>query len=149
MPTMSTNMSTEKTNKKSISPLVVLVLIVLTVVSASLAMYYRQKAVYASKSVSGDPEALQREVNALLEKVGKLIVLPATEKPVIATVTEPEKLSGQPFFANAKLGDKVFIYTESRKAILYSPTLNKIIEVAPLSIGQPTPEAVPAEEVQE
>ena len=75
------------------------------------------------------------ETNAVLAKVGKLIVLPADEQPTLATVTDPEKLRDQPFFASATKGDKVLIYANAKKAILYNPTENKIVEVAPINIG--------------
>jgi hypothetical protein len=80
----------------------------------------------------------QDETRALIDKVGKLIVLPSNEDPTIATVTDLSKLKEQVFFANAKEGDKVLIYTNAKKAILYNPTDNKIVEVAPVNIGDNT-----------
>lgn len=66
----------------------------------------------------------------IIESVGKLMVLP-TEEPTIATVSDPESLKGQPFFMNAKIGDKVLIYSTAGKAIIYRPSINKVIEIAP------------------
>jgi len=80
-------------------------------------------------------EAAQEEARALVAKVGKLIVLPEDENPTVATVADPEALRSQPFFAKAEKGDKVLIYTNARKAILYNPENNKIVEVAPINIG--------------
>ena len=77
----------------------------------------------------------EEEVKVVVDLVGRILVLPEGEQPTIATVTDPEKLKDQPFFAKAKIGDKVLIYTNARKAILYTPTENKIVEVAPLNIG--------------
>jgi hypothetical protein len=74
----------------------------------------------------------------VLEEVGKLIDLPAGETPQIATVTDPEKLKTQEFFQKAKSGDKVLIYANARKAILYDPTAKKIIDVAPVNTGTPS-----------
>jgi len=88
----------------------------------------------------------QAEAERLVETVGKLIALPTGEAPTIATVTDPDKLKGQPFFVNAKMGDKVLIYAAARKAILYSPTENKIIEVAPLIIGNTGEQSTPSTE---
>ena len=68
--------------------------------------------------------------------VSKLMVLPTDETPTMATVSDPEKLKNQAFFVNAKVGDKVLIYTKARKAILFSPSQNKIIEVSPLNVNQ-------------
>jgi len=73
----------------------------------------------------------QEEVNNLVSKLSQLMVLP-DETPAVATITDLNELKDQPFFVNAKVGDKVIIYSISKKAILYSPTQNKIIEVSSL-----------------
>lgn len=89
-------------------------------------------------SVPGAQQSSQKEMKDLLSQIGKLIVLPEGEQPIIATVNDPEQLKGQAFFANAKKGDKVLIYNVARKAILYSPELNRVIDIAPLSAPSPT-----------
>ncbi len=83
-----------------------------------------------------NPQAVaQKEVADLVAKVGKLVVLPEGENPTVATVSDPQALKDQPFFAKAVQGDKVLIYAEAKKAVLYSVSLNKVIDVAPLNIG--------------
>lgn len=104
-------------------------LFILLVISIGAGAYFYQKA-----TVDTQKDA-QKELDDTIAAVGRLMVLPATETPTMATVSDPEKLKDQPFFANAKKGDKVLIYTIARKAILYSPTLDKIIEVAPVNAG--------------
>ncbi len=86
-------------------------------------------------------KAAQDEVTKVVAQVGKLMVLPTDEQPTVASVTDPEKLKGQDFFLNARVGDKVLIYQNNRKAILYSPSLNKILEVSPINLntGQTVP----------
>ena len=79
--------------------------------------------------------AAQQEVDQLVAKVSNLIVLPTGETPTIATISDPSALKDQPFFASAVKGDKVLIYAQAKKAILYSVNLNKILDVAPLTIG--------------
>lgn len=91
---------------------------------------------YGVRSEVKDPNrAAQEETIKLLAEISKIIVLPNNEIPVIATVNDPVKLTNQPFFTKAKAGDKVLIYPNNRKAILYNPVDKKIIEVAPLSMG--------------
>jgi len=75
------------------------------------------------------------EANDIAGKVGKLMELP-NEPATLATVTDKEKLKDQPFFAHSENGDKALIYTQAKKAILYRPSTNKIIEVMYLSITQ-------------
>jgi hypothetical protein len=77
----------------------------------------------------------QKEVKNLVSRVGRIVVLPEGETPTVATVSDPEVLKKQSFFSMAEKDDKVLIYSESKKAILYRPSINKIIEMAPLSIG--------------
>lgn len=67
------------------------------------------------------------EIEKLVDEVGEKIVLPIGEPPTIATVTDVEKLLGQPFFRNAKNGDKVMIFSSTKEAILYRPSIKKII----------------------
>ena len=128
----STQMGKPKLNKKN------LVLFVLMLVFALLSVYlYKQLS-----DLKKNPQAAEeKEVKELMEKIGRHIVLPANEMPTVATVKNPENLRKQPFFANAKEGDRVLIYTVAKKAILYDPVADKIVEVAPLTIGMPAPEA--------
>lgn len=110
------------------------ILTALVLVAAGFATYFW----YEASALKKNPQrAAQQETQKLLANVSELIILPEGETPTIATVTDPERLKEQPFFANAQTGDKVLIYTNSRKAILYSPTQNKIVEVAPINIGNP------------
>lgn len=93
-------------------------------------------------------QAQQEEVKRLVSEVGKLIELPAGETPTVATVTDVSKLKDQPFFAHAKNGDKVLIFANARKAILYDPNAKKVIDVAPINVGTSsaqvaTPSATP------
>ena len=135
------NEQEQKRMKRIGSPLV-LILLLVAVVSTALAAYFYQQA----NALKQNPQSqAQKEAQELVSRVSQLIVLPEGEVPTIATVQDPEVLKEQPFFARAKKGDKVLIYTNARKAILYDPDNNKIVEVAPVNIGNP--QAVPAEEV--
>ena len=77
------------------------------------------------------------DVESTAAAVSKLMELPA-EAPTLATVSDVEKLKGQDFFEKAKNGDKVLIYKVAKKAILYRPFTNKIIEVGPIQIETPS-----------
>lgn len=115
---------------------VLVVLGVLTLILAGTSgLLYKQV-----RELKVNPQEVAQEENAqIIDMVGKLVLLPEGEAPTIATVTDPEKLkSEQAFFAKAMEGDKVLIYTQALKAIMYRPSENKIIEVAPLVIGNPT-----------
>ncbi len=86
---------------------------------------------------SSNPQAAAKEeIQQVKGKVSKLMELPKNEEPTLATVTDINKLKNQQFFSQAVNGDKVLIYTQSSKAILYRPESNKIIEVASVNLGQ-------------
>ncbi len=106
-------------------------MIALVITTGSVVVMYWQLA----KTKKDPQQVMQKEAQALIEKISKLIVLPTDETPTVATVTDPDKLKDQAFFANAVTDDKVLIYTNAKKAILYSPTTNKIVDVAPRNIG--------------
>ena len=126
--------------KKKAAQMLIACLVVGLLAAGALAFYFYTR----SNDLKNNPQKVAQEENAaLIAAVGKLIFLPEGEKPTIATVTEPEKLKDQPFFTNAKKGDKVLIYTNAGKAILYDPDSNKIVEIAPINIGQQPPAVTP------
>ena len=110
--------------KKKITKILVALVVVVIVALIGTTYYFYNK--YKRVSVS--------EVNEIAGKVGKLMELPG-EAPTLGTVTDKDKLKDQPFFANSQNGDKVLIYPLAGKAILYRPSINKIIEVTYLTIG--------------
>ncbi|MEK7125169.1 MAG: hypothetical protein AAB864_02135 [Patescibacteria group bacterium] len=112
--------------------MVVVALAIVALGFGATSYYFYDK--YAS--IAGDPrQETEQETAALISSVSRLIILPEGEQPTIATVSDPEQLHDQPFFANAKKGDKVLIYTNAKRAILYDPVADRIIEVAPINIG--------------
>jgi len=116
--------------------LAVFVLLLLAT-SSGTAYYFYSKYQVAQDKLDNPEIAAQTEVRILTDQISKIMVLPTDEEPTVATVLEKEKIQDQPFFTNAENGDKVIIYTKAMKAILYRPTENKIIEVAPIEISQP------------
>jgi hypothetical protein len=130
----SENVNTTKTFVKK-SSLASKILIVMVIIFGGTALYFYSQ--YAS--LKTDPaKNTKAETDKLVSQVSRLIILPTSEDPTVATVTDVEKLKDQPFFANAKNGDKVLIYTQAKKAILFDPVANKIVEVAPINIGDST-----------
>jgi hypothetical protein len=75
----------------------------------------------------------------VVKQVSKHILLPSGEQPTVATVTDAGKVRNQIFFANAASGDKVIVYAQAKKAYLYRPGIDRIIEVAPLAPSQGSP----------
>jgi len=114
--------------KKTIFGLIILALII-----APSAFFYK-KSQDAEKKLSNSSEVNQKVVDDVVTRVNKHYLLPTDEKPTLVTVTDVSKVKEQPFFARAENGDKALVYTQSRKAILYRPSKDVVIEVAPLNV---------------
>jgi hypothetical protein len=110
------------------------IIIVATIVIAIVISFYFYFQYRKTQKLLQNPTLIAaQEAKSLVARVVVLIELPSNEDPTIATVSDKNKLANQPFFANSQNGDKVLIYSRAKKAILYRPSINKIIEVAPIS----------------
>ncbi len=97
------------------------------------AVYFYNQYQKTQKLLKNPTLAAQEDAKELVSKVGKLMDLPKNEVPTTATVSDKTKLMGQAFFTKAENGDKVLIYSSIKKAILYRPSTNKLVEVAPVN----------------
>lgn len=119
--------------------ILVLTIVLLALGGAGYFYWQNQATQNELKKLKLDPKiASKEEAKKLVEKVSKLVDLPQAEEPIVATVTDSEKLKSQSFFAKAKNGDKVLIYTQAKRAYLYDSQADKILEIAPINIGDQT-----------
>ncbi len=76
-------------------------------------------------------QQVQKQVQMTLKKVSELTIVPTGETPQIAVIQDIEALKkNQPFFTDAENGDKVLIFSQARKAIIYRESAHKIINIA-------------------
>lgn len=118
--------------------LLVFLFVVLCGLFVGLTFYFYAKYQKAQSLLLNPTAAAQEETKSITDQLGKLMILPANEEPTVATIQDINKLKDQPFFADAKNGDKVVIYTKGMKAILFRPSENKIINFTSINIGAPT-----------
>ena len=123
-------------------PIVIISFLAILTIAAS-AYFYRQysRAQSQLKQLSVSTTNPADQTKKLITQVGKLIDLPTNESPTVATITDRDKLMDQPFFTKAQNGDSVLIYVQAKKAILYRPSINKIVDITFISIS--TPSATP------
>ncbi len=93
---------------------------------------------YRYQEVNNPNIAAETETKNLVDKLSKIIELPSDETPTIMTVSDSTKLPSDPFFANAENGDVVFIFNTAMEAILYRPSDNILVEVAPYIVSTST-----------
>lgn len=101
---------------------------------------YYQKARIASGVQSEAKKLTDSEQKALvseyLAQVGRHMIIPQNDEPVVATVDDPSALiKQQAFFAGSLKGDVVLIFPKTQRAILYSPSRNKIVNAGPVISG--------------
>ncbi len=112
----------------------ILVWLLILVVVAGAAYYFGQRR--NAQSSSKPAAKAQQENQTVIAQVGKLMLLPQDEQPTIATVSDKSKLGNQDFFKNAEDGDEILVYPNAQLAIIYRPSINKIVNVAPLFTDQ-------------
>lgn len=97
---------------------------------AVLGFFYQDNISYKNPDTILDGEA-----KIVFDKVNKLALVPQNETPTLAKVSNPELLKDQAFFIDAKKGDVVLIFSNSKKAVLYDPVQNKIINMTTINLG--------------
>ncbi|MFM2383863.1 MAG: hypothetical protein RIQ72_435 [Candidatus Parcubacteria bacterium] len=86
-----------------------------------------------SNSPERQQELARQEVQGVVDQVKEIMILPENEFPQMATVDNaPELAKTQAFFAAVENGDKVLIYLQDQKAIIYRPGTDKIVNVGPV-----------------
>lgn len=113
--------------------MVKLLLILVAITAIVLAAYFfMQNRQLKNKTIAESDAA---EVKALTAKLSELMILPKGT-PTIASIVDKSKLSKDPFFAAAENGDKVLVFTEGQKAVLYRPSTGKIVDITTISMSQ-------------
>jgi hypothetical protein len=100
----------------------VITIAAVVIVGASALLVYRYNATHNLD-----------DVTTVEKLVGRHYVLP-DETPALATVTDKSKLNTD-FLKSAQNGDKILIYQKAQKAFIYRPSIDKLIEVGPISIA--------------
>jgi hypothetical protein len=119
-------------NKNLIRNVILIVIICISVVGLCISLFLYLKSqgkqtVTPGQSVFSTPTPADPDA-AMVEKVSRHMVLPVGN-PKVITVSDVETLKrDQPFFSRAQDGDVLLVYPE--RVILYSPTLDKIVEIA-------------------
>ena len=115
-------------------PLVVIGMVVLLVLTYEIG----RQSVYQAY-----PELTQAEqASAVIAQVGKLIQLPRGETPAMASIKDAASAKrAEPFLTNAQNGDILIVYSTVGEAILYRPSIDKLIGVGPVDTTAPQPAA--------
>lgn len=116
--------------------ILIIVVVLIGVASWSSYSYWQaKKQISKLSTVEGQQQLAEQEVNTILAQIKKRMILPDDETPTVATVNDVETLKkDQPFFEKAQNGDKVIIYVKAKKAIVYRPQEDLIVNVGFLAV---------------
>lgn len=112
-----------------------IIILILLLAAILPTLYFYNRSREAEKRLNDPNTANQQVIDQVVKKVSKHILLPTDEQPTLATISDVEKVKDQAFFKSAQNGDKMLVYTQARKAILYRPSKDIVVEVAPLSVN--------------
>lgn len=90
--------------------------------------------------VTQNTEGNRAQAKRIVERVGRLMVLPKDAEPTVATIVDVTALrSRNAFYNKAENGDYLLVTTD--RAILYDADRNIILDVAPVQIQAAAPSA--------
>ncbi|MBD3238486.1 MAG: hypothetical protein GF332_02515 [Candidatus Moranbacteria bacterium] len=129
--------------KKSLKPLIIIlqVLFVVVFIGSVVALIwfvrsYKQAAaeIEQLKSPEGRKAVELQEVDRVLEQVKRHLIIP-DEKPAMALIEDADNLATkEAFYQGAKNGDRILIFAKAKKAVIYRPDQDKIVNVGPIEI---------------
>jgi len=77
------------------------------------------------------------ETEQLVNKISQYLVLP-DETPTLITISDIEKLKTQEFFKEAQNGDKVLVFANAGRALIYRPNTGQVVEYAKVNLNAST-----------
>lgn len=134
----------EEQNAKNMSWLApVLGLAILIFAAWSFYSYLQIKGRLDSLSSAEGQQAFQEaEAQKAARVLSKHMLVPLDEIPSVVVISDVELLiQEQPFFEGSLDGDQLFVYPEFGQAIIYRPSVDRIVKVGPVSFdnqGQAT-----------
>lgn len=118
MDSETSHKSHKKGKRVAVKVFVSLVLVAAIGLCAFLFLKYRE-------AVDANPTNIEQKT---VETVSKLVEVP-DEKPTVVTVQDAAKLSNPELASRAKDGDRLLVYAESRRVVMYRPSNGKIVDI--------------------
>lgn len=114
-------------------------LIVLAVLAVGILIWQYLDARAELKRFNDPAAAVAQESEDTVSEVSEVMVLPVGEQPIPALVKDEAKFADNPVFEGVKNGDKLLIYQEKRKVIIYRPSTKQIVNVITIAANQEVP----------
>jgi hypothetical protein len=109
---------------------IIIIVVVLVLFAGFISFRYIQAERRLNQLGNSSQQNAATTTQKIIAKVGQLALLPKRQVPTVAIIKNVSELKNQSFFADAQNGDYVLVYTQSKNAILYRPSINRIVEYA-------------------
>ena len=90
---------------------------------------------------SGSKTQGQKDLTTVKSLVGKHMILPKDEEPTLAVVDDKSQLTDKFLAAKAENGDDVLVYIQNQVAIIYRPSVDRIVAVGTVTADPAMAEA--------
>ncbi|MCJ7826423.1 LytR C-terminal domain-containing protein [Patescibacteria group bacterium] len=121
-----------KIKKESIPLIATILFLILSIVGIGSGVYFYRQYKASEEKLKNPAEAAKLESKELVAKVGRLMLLPNEEAQVVIVIDVETLKKTQPFFQDAKDNDKLLLFPNAKKAVLYREAANVIVNVAPI-----------------
>ncbi len=119
--------------KKKYNIINIIIILIATVAMTFGGLFYFKLKRLEVENISLNKK--DKEINSIVSKISSIYLFPEGEIPTIAIVSDPALLKGQSFSNLSQKGDNVLIFSKIGKAVLYRPSINKIIDIASIKIN--------------
>lgn len=110
----------EKSNKK----LIALIASIIVVVGLVAVIVFQQITINSKTTEEEEARNIQNQLS-------KLMILPK-EEALVSEIKNVNEIKDQAFFSKAENGDKVLIFVQDAKIVIYRDCDNKIVNVGPI-----------------
>lgn len=125
--------SSNKSGNVSPAAITVIVLLLFVILGGAYMLFFKPNDRMIIPDENG--QLSDEQVELLVEKVGELMVLP-NETPLVATVEDAGQLRAeQAFYKDVQNGDKLIIFPQAAKAIIYREEENKVVNAGPIFVN--------------
>ena len=84
--------------------------------------------------INAIPQLDEKQVQEIVTQIEKVTPVKKDEKPVITEIVDVENLKKtNAFYKDAQNGDKLIVFAQDKKVIIYRPSTNQVINIAALS----------------
>lgn len=123
-----------KAGNVSPAAITVIVLLLLVILGGAYMLFFKPSS-YDIIEPGENGQLSDAQIEILVKRVGDLMLLPE-ETPLVATVEDAAQLRAeQAFYKDVQNGDKLLIFPQAAKAIIYNEQSNKIVNAGPIFVN--------------